>query len=249
MLARDTSDTFALPPLTRWMQVLIASLFVLYLIEVVARNFLFLPVDVLAWQPLRASGDLYGWQLLSHFLVQGPGRGAAMNTILFLLVLWFLLPSVANSLRVPPLVEAILCSLLVGLGLAVGADFAVDLVRWGGAPAYGWSAAATALTVLFGLTFPGGVIRLYFVIPIRGAWLVWGTVAITALFVVAEPCLDSIEQFGATLGAIAWWNLRGPERRRRHLRRQARVIERELDRFKVIEGGRRNDEYINRDAA
>jgi hypothetical protein len=81
-------------------------------------------------------------------------------------------------------------------------------------------------------------VRLYFVLPVSGRMIVWGTLIVLVLMLLAAPVTASLEPMGVWLGAWAWWNYRGPGARRRNLKRQAHKIERELRSFQVIEGGR-----------
>jgi membrane associated rhomboid family serine protease len=43
-------------------------------------------------------------------------------------------------------------------------------------------AMTTALVVAWGLTYPDSIVRIYFVLPIRGFWFAWGTVALTVIY-------------------------------------------------------------------
>jgi hypothetical protein len=53
----------------------------------------------------------------------------------------------------------------------------------------------TALVVGWGLTYPDNIVRIYLVLPIRGFWMAWGTVALTVAYAVRE--LDSSRRLGA----------------------------------------------------
>lgn len=234
----DGFDSFRLPPLHPWMRNLLVALLVLYLVEVVARNFVGVPVDLLAWRPMGAG--FRPWQLLSHYLVQGPGRGGTTSVLLSLLVLYFFLPPLSDMLSRRHFAEGVAAGAAGGVLLGLALDLFLGL----GGAASGWSVAPMAMVVLFGLAMPGGVVRLFFVIPVTGRWIVWGTVAIAGLFLLADPGLDAAEHLGAALGVVGWWRWRGPGARRRELARKARDIERELRRFEVIEGGRGEDDDL-----
>jgi membrane associated rhomboid family serine protease len=97
----------------------------------------------------------------------------------------------------------------------------------------GW-ALADAMIVAWGLWFPHRVVRFYFVLPIRGFWLAWLTVAITVVLAVYmgwESVLPDLCAEGAILawiyrGAVVtrWARMRRSvgEARRRDARRRQR---------------------------
>jgi len=236
---RSGMDTISLPPLRPWMRNLLIALFVLYLVEIVAANFLHLPVYTLGWAQIGAG--MQPWQLLTHYLVQGAGRSGAFSVVLSLLVLYFFLPALADLLSPRHFAWGVVAAAVGGLVLGLAADLALPL-RGG---ALGWSPLPGGMVVLFGLAMPRGVIRLFFVIPITGRWIVLGTVFLMALFVIAEPTIDTTEHLGAVLGPIVWWSWRGPGQRRRELKAKAKDIERELRRFEVIDGGRSDDDLVH----
>ncbi|MBN2801281.1 MAG: hypothetical protein JXX28_19225 [Deltaproteobacteria bacterium] len=234
-------QAMTLPPLLPWMRNTLGAVLGLYLIEVIARNYLRLPVDLLSWQPL--SGPFEPWQLLTHFAVQGPGRGGAWSTLMTLLVLWFFLPAMERLMPIPRLLATLATAAVTGVALGLVLDGLVDFASlYGGAT--GWSSLIGAMIALFGLSLPNGTVNLWFVLPIKGSWIAWGTLAVSALLLFAEPSLDTAEHLGAVLGVFGWWYLRGPLARRRALRRKSRDIERELRRFTVLPGGR-DDETIH----
>jgi hypothetical protein len=93
---------------------------------------------------------------------------------------------------------------------------------------------------------PNGIIQLFFVLPVRAIWFVWGSIAIAGLSFLAAPTLATADAVGAWLGVMGWYHYLGPGRRRRELTRQAAGIERELLRFQVLEGGKDDpDEWIH----
>jgi membrane associated rhomboid family serine protease len=68
---------------------------------------------------------------------------------------------------------------------------------------------AEAMTVAWGLWFPDRVIRIYFVIPIRGIVLAWGTVALTVVFAIYAGWDRFVPNLLAE-GAMLAWLFRGP---------------------------------------
>jgi membrane associated rhomboid family serine protease len=80
----------------------------------------------------------------------------------------------------------------------------VDASVAGGAFLGGW-AMRTALVVAWGLWFPHQIIRVfYFLIPLRGYWVAWGTVAVTVVFAAYHGWDHLVLELFAELGALAW---------------------------------------------
>jgi membrane associated rhomboid family serine protease len=67
----------------------------------------------------------------------------------------------------------------------------------------GW-ALSDALLVAWGLWFPHRVVRIYFIIPIRGFWLAWLTVAITVVFAVYSGWDSFLPELFSEGGILAW---------------------------------------------
>jgi membrane associated rhomboid family serine protease len=63
---------------------------------------------------------------------------------------------------------------------------------------------ATAVLVAWGLWFPHRVVRIYFIIPVRGFWIAWLTVAIT-IVVAAYGGWESVLPEMLTEGVILGW--------------------------------------------
>lgn len=68
---------------------------------------------------------------------------------------------------------------------------------------------AEAITVAWGLWFPDRIIRIYFVLPIRGVVLAWGTVALTVVFAIYLGWDRYVPNLVAE-GAMLAWLHRGP---------------------------------------
>jgi membrane associated rhomboid family serine protease len=68
---------------------------------------------------------------------------------------------------------------------------------------------AEAITVAWGLWFPDRVIRIYFVIPVRGVVVAWGTVALTVVFAIYLGWDRYVPNLLAE-GAMLAWLHRGP---------------------------------------
>jgi membrane associated rhomboid family serine protease len=67
----------------------------------------------------------------------------------------------------------------------------------------GWALTA-ALTVAWGLAFPERVVRIYFVLPIRGYWLAWLTVGITIVYAVYTGWQEFLPELFAEAGMLGW---------------------------------------------
>lgn len=67
----------------------------------------------------------------------------------------------------------------------------------------GWSTAA-GLTVAWGLWFPDRVVRIYFVLPLRGVVFAWLTVAITVLFAIYQGWERYVPELCAEAATFAW---------------------------------------------
>jgi membrane associated rhomboid family serine protease len=88
----------------------------------------------------------------------------------------------------------------------------------------GGYALCAAITVAWGLFFPDRVVRIYFVLPIRGFWLAWLTIAWTVVYAVYagwEHQLPELLAEGSTLG----WMYRGWFKVKWRARRKAKEVE------------------------
>jgi membrane associated rhomboid family serine protease len=71
-------------------------------------------------------------------------------------------------------------------------------------PYLGSAAMITAIVVLWGLTFPELVVRIYFVLPIRGYWMAWGTIAVTVVYAIYSGWAGYLPELLAEVAALAW---------------------------------------------
>lgn len=232
-----------LPVLNDWMKRLIWVLFGVWLMELLSNlagaptNLLMLP-GFLGWV-------LMPWTIVTRYLVQGTSTSAVASVLLGLLVIYFLLPGTAMRLTRRQIAEGTLAGVVGGTLLVLFVDVVVSFSGAALQPGYdhGWRSLLMALVVLFALANPDGEILLYFVIPARTSWFLWGSLAYAGLLVLAaassdEPILGPVDHVGVWLGTYGWWFWRGPGGRRRHLKRQAGKVERELRNLRVLPGGR-----------
>jgi hypothetical protein len=221
-----------LPPAPTWVRNLTFGLVGLFVLELLLR-LAGAPIDLLAWWPF--GGGFAPWQPLTRLLVQGSDGSAVFNTVFGAFILYLSLGSLDRRAVVQATAAAWVCGTLLALAL----DGAGILT---GRPAFGWTSLIGPLIVLFGLYRPDGRILLWMVLPISGRLLVWGTLFVSALLFLAERTLGTAFALGGWLGVYGWYRWMGPGGRRRQLSRQARGIERELSRFRVIDGGRNRDD-------
>ncbi|AKU94412.1 Rhomboid family protein [Labilithrix luteola] len=114
----------------------------------------------------------------------------------------------------------------------------------------GGMGVAEALIVGWGLWFPDRVVRIYFVLPIKGLWLAWLTIAITIVFAVYEGWEFYLPTLAAEGGMLAWlfrrsfvgrWSSFQRQRRANAQQAQARTVAKKraasAAHLRVIEGG------------
>jgi membrane associated rhomboid family serine protease len=82
---------------------------------------------------------------------------------------------------------------------------------------------AEAITVAWGLWFPTREIRIYFIIPVKGVVLAWGTVAVTIIYAVYAGWEHYVPSLLAE-GAMLAWLHREPVTERWARWRRARVL-------------------------
>lgn len=230
------SFDLGLPHFAPWMKWMLGGLAAAYVVELLL---LAAGVDVVAWLAYHPLGAGFApWQLVTRFVLWSPRDPTG---ILFsLLVVGFLLPDLAGMLGGRRLAEGLGAAAAAGTAAVLAVDGA-QAAGWLGTPptlVLGWGLVPMVLVVWFGLARPGAVVRLYFLIPVQAAWIVWGSLAITLLillsaFATGGGVLGPVELLGAWLGGYGWWRGRGPGRRRRVLVEEGRKVERKLG--KVIQ--------------
>ncbi len=200
-------------------------------------------VDLSGWVFLNriGGGHWWPWQPATALLFNSPGViDAALD---WLILLFFLGP-----------VERLMGKRRMLVGLAISAAVAAlftSVADIAGAvaspvPFTGLNPLITALVVFFGLTLPNATIRLMFVLPIKAAWVAWGSGVLALLYFLAQRDLGSAMLLGGWIGAFAYMRIGPDQWKKLVLRWKARNVEKELERFTVIDGGRdSDDEYIH----
>jgi len=67
----------------------------------------------------------------------------------------------------------------------------------------GW-ALGSAMIVAWGLWFPDRVVRIYFILPIRGFWIAWLTVAVTVVYAIYAGWEGYLPELLAEGSILAW---------------------------------------------
>lgn len=230
---------FTLSPFSRN---LIVGLIILYVVQIIAENWIGIPViDYLAWQH-PASGLFKPWQLITGFLLNGP---APIRALLDWLMLFFFLTPAQHNIGK----SGILRVFATSWAFAVAASLPLMFLNVVGStgPYLGLNCFITALIVVFGLARPNATINLMFVLPIKAAWLAWGTGFVTFLFFLFSRDLGSAISFFGWIGAVFYMKggmslLKLPKKK---ASRQETVEYEELrKRFNVINGGAKKDDEI-----
>jgi membrane associated rhomboid family serine protease len=147
------------------------------------------------------------WRLLTWPFVEGSPFGL----ILACLSLYWFGPPLADRLGSPRFLSGFGGTMLVaGGGTCLIA--LVDREVMGSNHLGSW-AMTTALVVLWGLSFPDNVVRIYFVLPIRGFWFAWGTVALTVIYCAYTGWAGFLPELLAEGTVLAWFYRKSLSRR------------------------------------
>lgn len=217
-------------PLTR--NTLIA-LFGLYVTQLIADTWLGLPVT--QWLALHPIGSGWmPWQPLTSLLLNGSPLGAMLDW----LVLFFFMGTTERLLGTRRFIQAVGASVGVAAVATTFFDAVGILAPAPGSVFLGLEPVMLALLVLFGLTIPNARIMLFFVLPIRASWVAWASGLLSLLTFLATRELSASMALGGWLGGYLWLRA-GPDALDRWRRRnKARQVERDLQRFTVLPGGR-----------
>jgi hypothetical protein len=224
-----------LPTLLPWHRNLLIALFAAYVLELIL-NVAGVPLyRVLPWHS-ASTGSFELWQPITRVFVQGANNSAVFGVLFGLMIAYFFLGALEEALGRRKLLTAILAGAVGGTLLPLTLDVIGLLTP---DVALGWSFLVMALPTLFGLARPDADVLLYF-FPVKAKVFLWGGLVVCLLLILVAQTLSSFQTLGVWVGVYGWWHLLGPGARRRDLKRQARGIEREIRKFQVLEGGRRN---------
>lgn len=138
------------------------------------------------------------WRLLTWAFLQPSPLGLIFTALMFW---WFGRPLVTEW--DDDEVVRVFSGVLLAAGLLTCAIALVDpSVRM--APYLGSYALTAALVVAWGLTFPFQIVRIYFVLPIRGYWLAWGSVAVSVVFAIYSGWTRYVPELAAQAATLAW---------------------------------------------
>jgi membrane associated rhomboid family serine protease len=101
-------------------------------------------------------------------------------------------------------------------------------------PYLGSWALTTAMVVAWGLWFPDRVVRFYFVLPIKGYWLAWLTVAITVVYAVYSGWTRFLPELFSEASVLAWLFRKSILSRWTKARRSFDSRRREADRLRGV---------------
>ena len=216
-------------PLTK---VVLMVLVGLYVLQQLAESWLDLPITRLfAWWPFGLG--FQPWQPFTAFFLNGE----VMRAFFDWLFLFFLLPPIEQMFGRRELARAaistMLGSILIGL-LLVGVG-AVTIQR----PWYGIEPLLAALLVLFGLSRPNAQILLFFVLPVKAAWVAWGSGLLCGLYLLSGRDLASAMWASGWVCGYLWINGGLSKGLKKFLLKwKHRRVQRRLQTFDVIDGGR-----------
>jgi membrane associated rhomboid family serine protease len=139
------------------------------------------------------------WRLVTWPFVET----SPMSLIFACLTLYWFAPQLAQQMgswRFLRLVGGVIT--MAGVGTCLIALIDGDVL---GHTYLGTWTLTTALVVLWGLSFPHQVVRIYFLLPIRGYWVAWGAVAVTVLFVIYFGWTHFLPELLAEAAALLWF--------------------------------------------
>lgn len=186
----------ALPRLTPAVKAIMVACGAMYLVELVAVNWLDLGamIEVLALWPARVVKSYWGWQLLTYSWLHAPSD--PMHLLFNLLGLWLVGALLEQRWGSWPFFKFYLLTAFFG-GVTV-VLVCVVLNTW--TPVLGASAAVDGLMVAFGILYPEMPIYFFGILPLKGKHFVVLLVGMQLLFAAARA--DGIS-ISAHLGGMA----------------------------------------------
>ncbi len=157
--------------------------------------------DLLVFSPRQIMrGQL--WRLFTAGLLSPPGGPGSITHVLFTLAgLYFLSPSLESRWGSSRYVKFLLGSVVAGFTLAFVVDaLPINLHALHTPVAYGMGAAITAIAIAWSREHAEGVVRLFFVIPVKGSMLLWLTIAYSVAAIIFDD--PSTEGFIAPFGGV-----------------------------------------------
>lgn len=217
------------------------ALIAIFVTQLLLESWVGLPISAWGglWPPLSPTGFtgmLWPWQPLTALLLNSDPYSALFDW----LMLWFFLPPAVQALGRRGLFKLLAFAWIAG---ALAAMLLVwPRIALPSGPYLGLTCLTTAMIVVFGLSNPDRSILMYFVLPIRGIWIVYLEFALLILFFLAYRSFSAAVDLVASTAALLWMLSDGSpavlwlKARRRWLLRKRTV--RKRGRFDVIDGGR-----------
>ena len=202
---RDSSGAsggFGQRSATTWLTI---GFIVVFALQCINDVYLHTPVE--GWLALTRRGILDGWvwQPFTFQLLHADFFHLVFNLVVF----WWLGHFCEGLMGVRRFLLALFGCGAVG-GLLQGA-LMVFFPQHYGAAAVGASAGVSALLALFALCERDAEIQLYFVIPVRALWLLWGSLAISFFFTLVptprEFGVAHAAHLGGLLAGMAWYRM------------------------------------------
>jgi membrane associated rhomboid family serine protease len=188
-------------------------------------------MGLLAWNPFGAG--FQPWQPFTAFFL----NGTPMRAFFDWLFLFFILPPVEQLFGRDKLfrfaVSTYLGSIVLGMVFLLTGMVHINNGVW-----FGIEPFLAGLLVIFGLSRPNAQILLFFVLPVRAAWVAWGSGLLCLLYLLSDRNLSSAMWAAGWISGFVW--LRGGMQKtikQQILRWKQRQLKQKLSRFDVIEGG------------
>lgn len=220
------------PSFTPLSKTILITLFALYVVQQLAERWMGLPVfQTLAWWPFR--GGFQPWQPFTAFAL----NGGVLQAFFDWLFLFFLLPPLEQMFNKRQLMRAAISTYLgcIVLGMVLVVMGAVSVKG----PWFGIQPFLAAMLVLFGLSRPNAQIYLFFVLPVKAAWVAWGSGLLCLLYLLSGRDLNSAMWAAGWISGYLWINGGIPRGWKKVvLKWKHQRLQKRLSRFDVIEGGK-----------
>jgi membrane associated rhomboid family serine protease len=238
-------------PLARKVLISLVSLYVAQLVLLRAQGIMGAPslgtgprgfIEALYLWPV-GSGHWRPWQPLTSLLVNGPTPLAAFFDWLFL---FFILGPVETLMGTRRFLRGMGTVVLFAAGMTFLLDGLGLLDVAGLEAAYvGLNPVMVGLLVFFGLAMPNAQIMLFFVLPVKASSVAWVAGLLSLLFFLYTPTLGTAMALFGWVGAYLWSQGKTGTLDRWKLKWRKAKLEKELERFQVLDGGKDDDDWVH----
>ena len=216
-------------PLTKMLLIVLIGIFI---VQKVLESWLGFPMlATFGWLPFGQG--FQPWQPFTAFFLNGGVTRAFFDW----LFLFFILPAV-EPMFTPDRLRRFALSTYFGTIIIGFLMLAVGAVRINGVW-FGIEPFLAALLVVFGLSRPNATILLMFILPIKAAWVAWGSGLLCLLNLLDGRDLNSAMWLAGWISGYVW--LRGgisQGLKRPFLRWKQAKVKKKLSTFDVIDGGK-----------